>query len=339
MSRTVVDTWSYTHAGYPETLKFTTTSIPSTPSPHHVLLRIHAVSLNPVDVQLMNLVLNNLPYLNGAKTPGRDFSATVLAASEESGFKRDDEIMGISMSTTIGFLREVVHLDVRQAVLIKKPANLDWVKAASLPLVWLTAKTSVDRCIPFMKASNATQNKLAVLGGSSSTGIYTILLAKRYGWRVLATCSGRNVEFVKSLGADQVVDYTTSPDAVVNAIKDFAPSAIVDNVGGTECVGLAPQYVTIVGDKTSRSTMGGSLLYLTYPTMVFRWLMGRIGLGSSYECIILDPRKEWLEEIGTLQEDQVVIDSVFKFGQTMEAFEKMNTARCKGKVVVVIEEE
>ncbi|KAG9783969.1 hypothetical protein KCU88_g2935, partial [Aureobasidium melanogenum] len=186
-----------------------------------------------------------------------------------------------------------------------------------------------------MNSPTPSENKLVVLGGSSSTGIYTIQIAKSLGWSILASCSGRNAEFVKGLGASEVVDYTTSPTAVVDAVKKFAPHAIADCVGGTDCIGLAPQHVTIVGDKTSRSSMGGSALYLTHPRMVARWLLGYVGLGKSYECILFDARKEWLEETTKLHpEKDVIIDSVFEFEKAKEAFERLNTGRARGKVVV-----
>ena len=93
---------------------------------------------------------------------------------------------------------------------------------------------------------------------------------------MLSTCSHRNVGFVKGLDADEVVDYTTGPNAVVDAVRMFKPDAIIDNVGGTETIGLAKHYVTIVGDKTSRSSMGGSALYLSSEdgVEVLSWCLG-----------------------------------------------------------------
>lgn len=190
-----------------------------------------------------------------------------------------------------------------------------------------------------MKSSTPSENKLVVLGGSSSTGIYTIHIARSLGWTILASCSGRNAEFVKGLGATEIVDYTTSPISVVDAVKKFSPHAIADCVGGTDCIGLAPQYVTIVGDKTSRSSMGGSALYLTHPRMVLRWLLGRSGLGNSYECILLDARKEWLEDTTKLDpEKDTIIDSVFEFEKAKKAFERLNTGHARGKIVVEIQQ-
>jgi reticulon-4-interacting protein 1, mitochondrial len=340
MSESKVQSWIYTTAGYPQTLKLSESTIPAAPAPHHILVQIHAASLNPCDIQMMNVPLMSLPALNGPKVPGRDFAGTVLVAAPDTEFKKGDEIMGISMNMLgTGFLTEVCHLDINSACIIRKPSHMSWNQAASLPLVWLTARTSIERCVPYMKSSNPAENKVAILGGSSSTGLYTVRIAKERGWTVLASCSHRNVDFVKGLGADELIDYTTSPDAVVKAVTAFEPRAVIDCVGGTECIGIAPQYVTIVGDKTSRAVMGGSMLYLIRPWMVLRWLMGYLRVGNSYECIILEARKEWLEECTKLQgEDEIVIDSTFDFGRVKEAYERLDTARARGKVVVELKD-
>ncbi|KAI0017991.1 alcohol dehydrogenase [Xylariomycetidae sp. FL0641] len=331
-----VKSWIYTKAGYPETLQLEETEVPSAPGPHHLLVQTKAAALNPVDIQLMNVFLNSLPGLNKPKIAGRDFAGVVLAAgSETSGFSKGDEVMGVTMAMDgSGTLTEAAHLDLRSTCVIKKPSHFTWTQAASLPLVWLTAYTSVEKCAPFLRKPAADENRVAVLGGSSATGMFTVWLARRRGWTVLASCSGRNAEFVKKRGAHEVVDYTTAPDAVRRAAERFKPDAIIDCVGGTECIGLAPRYVTIVGDKTSRATMGGPVLYYVFPRMYLRWLAGYLGLGNSYECIILQQEKEWLEQARELQDSDVVIDSKFGFEQAKEAFERLNTGRARGKVVV-----
>ncbi len=338
---TEVRAWVYTTPPYPQTLRLSTTAVPSTPAPGHLLVQVHAAALNPVDIQLMNLPLNSLPYLNGVKIPGRDFAGTILAVGPETdAFQPGDEVLGLTMALNgTGTLTEVADIDTNNAAcVVKKPQNLSRTQAASLPLVYLTARTIIEKCKPFMKAAaTPSENKLAVLGGSSATGIYTILIAKSLGWTVLSSCSGRNADFVRGLGASEIVDYTIYPTAVVDGVRKFSPHAIADCVGGTDCIGLAPQYVTIVGDKTSRSTMGGSALYLTHPRMVLRWLLGYLGLGNSYECIILDAKKEWLEEATKLDPDkEIFIDSTFDFDRVKEAFERLDTGRARGKVVVEI---
>lgn len=334
-----VKAWVHTKTPYPETLQFTDVFVPAQPAPHHVLVKIHASSINPVDIQLMNVPLFNLPYMSGTKLLARDFSGEVLAVSPEiKDFQKGDEVCGIipDFVGNSGSLMEVSHIDSRKATIIKKPAHLSHAQAASLPLVFLTARTSIGKVEPDLPKSPASANKLVVLGGSSSTGIYSVKLAKKRGWTVLSSCSGRNVDFVKSLGADEIVDYTTSSNAVVDAVKAFKPDAIIDCVGGTETIGIAPHYVTIVGDKTSRTSMGGAALYLTNPWMVLRHFMGSFGIVPRYDCINIDCRKEWLEEINSYNEKDVIVDSVFAFDKTKEAFAKMNTGRCRGKVVIEV---
>ncbi|KAK5942924.1 hypothetical protein PMZ80_003929 [Knufia obscura] len=340
-TETKVKSWTHTTTPYPTTLALTNTPIPPQPLPHHILIKIHAASINPVDIQLMNLPLFNLPYLSGTKLLARDFSGEVLATSPEiTDFQKGDEVFGIipDFSGNTGCLTEVSHFDLRKACMIKKPGHLSHAQAASLPLVFLTARTSIDRVSDVMTKTPASENRLVVLGGSSSTGIYTIKLAKQRGWTVLASCSHRNAEFVRSLGADEIVDYTSGPSAVVDAVRAFGPDAIIDNVGGVETIGMAKSYVTIVGDKTSRSSMGGSAIYLTHPRMVMRYFLGQWGFVPKYQCIILEAKKEWLEEVSTLKDEDVIIDSRFPFEKTPEAFERMNTGRCRGKVVIELEQ-
>lgn len=340
MTESKVKAWQFHTTAYPENLKLSDATIPAAPLPNHVFVEVHAAALNPFDIQFMNLPIINLPGLNGPKIPARDFAGTVLAAGEGSGFEKGDEIMGFTNGQDgSGGLTEVAHLNTQKGAFIKKPGSMSWAQAASLPLVWLTARTSIEKCMPYMKSSFPAENKIVVLGGSSATGLYTVRIARQRGWTILSTCSSRNAEFVRGLGAHEVVDYTSSPDAVVNAVRAFKPNAIIDCVGGTETIGLAPQYITIVGDKTSRSTMGGSFLYLTTPRMVLRWLMGYLGFGYSYECIILDARNDWLEECTQLKgEDEIVIDSTFDFGRVKEAYERLDTGRARGKVVVQVKQ-
>lgn len=335
----VVKSWAYTFAGFPETLQFQDTVVPAEPGPRHVLVQVKAGAVNPVDIQLMNIPMNSLPGLNKPKVAGRDFAGIILAAAPGTGFKKGDEVMGLTVGFDgAGSLTEVAHIDTKSSAIIQKPASMSWSEAASLPLVWLTAYTSIEKCKPFMPEDASAEKRLVVLGGSSSTGIYAVWLAKQRGWKVLTSCSGRNTDFVRERGASSVVDYTSSPDAVKSAVAEFKPHAIIDCVGGTECIGLAPQYVTIVGDKTSRASMGGSLAYFTHPRMIFRWVLGYLGIGNSYEAIILDLNKEWLEKVRELDGSDIIIDSIFKFDQGMAAFERLNTGRARGKVVVTIED-
>ncbi|KIW03461.1 uncharacterized protein PV09_05230 [Verruconis gallopava] len=323
----------YTHPPYPSCIQKGTLPLPDNIKDTEIQVRIKSAALNPVDIQLMNLPIWNLPYMGFPKGIGKDFSGVVISAGKDSGFQSGDEVFGLFMGSDRGTVAEVAVIDVKKgAVVLKKPGAWSWNKAAALPLVWLTARTSIASVEPYIKPES---KRLVVLGGSSATGMYTVHLAKQRGWTVFSTCSSRNSDFVSSMGADIVVDYTT--EDVPSRVRSFTPDAIIDCVGGTSCLGIAPRYVTIVGDKTSRSTMGGSALYLTTPRMVFRKLLGMLGWGEVYDAIILDQNPDYLKESTSLPIEKIYVDSVFDYDDLKKAFERLDTGRTRGKVVIEVD--
>ena len=325
-----VKAWTYSHEGYPKALRSSTLPKPPAPGPTEIHVRVKAAAINPVDTQLMNIPL--WPYLPTAlvsaeKGIAEDFSGVVEAAGPESGFKPGDDVFGISMAITTGTLQEIAVVDTKSAVVVPKPSEWTWEQAAALPLVWLTARTTIAAVEPYVK-----NKKVAILGGSSSTGMYAVYLAKQRGWTVTASCSSRNADFVRSMGASEIIDYTNS--SVPERVKASGPDAIIDCVGGTECLGLSPRYVTIVGDKTSRMVMGGAAIYLWNPQMLIRSWLGRLGLSYVYDCVNLELKRPFLEETLRLPADKIIIDSTYNFDQVREAFERLSTGRARGKIVI-----
>ncbi|GAB7352680.1 hypothetical protein MBLNU459_g3041t1 [Dothideomycetes sp. NU459] len=330
-----VKAWTFTHGGYPSSLHKSALPGPgsSGPAPTELHVRVKAVALNPVDIQIMNLPV--WPYVPTFVVPAEkgiaeDFSGVVERAGAESGFREGDEVFGITFSLSGGTLQELVVVDTKASVVVKKPDGWSWEQAAALPLVWLTARTTIAAVEPNISASK----RVAVLGGSSSVGMYAVHLAASRGWTVLATCSARNTSFVESMGAATVVDYNRG--SVAEAVRGFAPDAIIDCVGGTECLGVAKRYVTIVGDKTSRASMGGAMIYLWNPQMLLRNFLGRWGLGLKYDCVNLAFDRGYLEEALRLDKQKIAVDSTFEFDQVREAFERLNTGRTRGKVIVKV---
>lgn len=362
--------WTYTTGGFPQCLQQTTAShlAASDLKPTQIQVRTKAFAINPVDVQAMNLYKTSpSPYpwplsliLGGSSSDQEhetccDFSGTVTHAGRDAaGLATGDEVFGFTMAPMngLGTAGQVLTFDTasRSVAITKKPSNWDHTHAAAIPLVWLTARTSIEAVNAYVEPSK--EKWLVVLGGSSSTGMYTVRIAKQRGWRVLSTCSARNVEFVKNqLRADEVIDYTavsSLPAEILQKLQDPVQKGegvvIVDCVGGTECLdhpelgGKITRYVTIVGDKTDRSSLGGPAIYANYPRMLVRWALGRVGLGVSYDCVILEARKEWLDEAGqTLGRDEVVVDSTFKFDELPKALEKMVGGKVRGKLVGILD--
>ena len=82
--------------------------------------------------------------------------------------------------------------------------------------------------------------------------------------------------------------------------------------------------------------MGGAAIYLWNPKMVIRTVLGKVGLGQSYDCVNLEFRKEWLEETLDLDRSKIILDSTWEFDQVVEAFAKLSSGRARGKVVVKV---
>ncbi|KAI1370680.1 alcohol dehydrogenase [Hypoxylon crocopeplum] len=325
--------WTFTHGGYPKALQLSDLPSDVRPlKPSEIRVRTKAASINPVDVQLVSYPL--LPYLPNFIIPshkgvGEDFSGVVEAAGSSSGFKPGDEAFGIIPFIPGGTLQEEIQIDTKASVVALKPTDWSWEQAAALPLVWLTARTTIAQV-----ESHVKNGKVAILGGSSSCGMYAVYLARLRGWTVMASCSGRNADFVRSMGASDVVDYTTT--SVPERVKAFAPDVVIDFVGGTGCLGIAKSYVTVVGDKTDRLLPGGRHIYLWNPQMLLRALFGRIGLGPSYTCINIEFKSSFLEEVLSLPKDKIILDSTFEFNQVKEAFDRLNTGRTRGKIVIKV---
>lgn len=330
--------WTWSHGGFPKALKQTQINLGNASlGKHEVLIRVKAAALNPVDVQLMSLPL--LAYvpnfiLRPNKGTGCDFAGVIEQAGPASSFQVGDEVLGVIFPFPEGTLQEVIRLDTSKSsnVIIPKPRDWSWEQAAALPLVWLTAHTALAKVEQVVKGKEI---KVAVLGGSSASGMYIVHQAKQRGWTVVASCSAEKADFVRGMGADETIDYRTT--SVSGRLKEMKPDAIVDCVGGTECLGIAKRYVTLVGDKTDRADLGGSGTYLLHPRMMLRTLRGLVGLGESYICIDFLLESSWLEDLPTLPKDKIVIDSTFGFDQVEQAYTRLNSGRTKGKVVISME--
>lgn len=161
-----------------------------------------------------------------------------------------------------GTLATHITLNPATSVVLPKPASISHQSAAALPLTFLTSYTALVQ-YGRLSPHSSGDSSVAVLGASGGTGVFGIQIAKKYlkASTVVGTCSQKNEQFVRELGADEVIDYTKEP--VLNGLQRLRPSrgydVIYDCVGGTELIphlgkllSKSGVYVTIVGDKTTR---------------------------------------------------------------------------------------
>jgi len=345
--------WAYYEQGpLTETLQQITIPVDTQLGPNEVIVEIKSVALNPVDIQTGNIpqwIANWVLFAgqNKAKIPANDFSGIIYKiGSNVTKYKIGDEVFGLNFSINgNGCLSQYIKLSENMPSMTYKPSNLSHIEAAAVPLIFLTAYTALHDWGGFINDGTNNQ-KVLILGASGGVGHIACQIARAMNKYIVGTCSTSNIEFVKKMGADEVIDYTQND--VVNASKQYGPyDVILDCVGGTELIphlnsGLLKSnqsiYLTIVGDKTSRSIMGGTASYLFTPSMIFRSLKSMIGLGPRYYCINLSVTEENTNQMfsmlnkGTIKP---VIDSIFEFSnQVKQAYERLNTSRAKGKIVI-----
>jgi NADPH:quinone reductase-like Zn-dependent oxidoreductase len=305
-----------------------------------VLVRIDAAAVNLIDSKVRDGEFKMfLPY----RPPfilGHDLAGTVLSVGTHvRKFKAGDEVYARPRDHRIGSFAEFIAVD--QADVALKPARLTMEEAASVPLVGLTAwqaLVEVGKVKPGQKVFIQT--------GSGGVGTIAIQLAKYLGATVATTTSAANVELVKSLGADVVIDYRTQDfeqvlsgyDLVLNSQdpKSLAKSLNVLKPGG--------QLISISGppDLPFAKSLKMNLFLRFLMRILSRGVLKKAkarGVGFSFLFMRADGAQ--LTQLGKLIDAGVirpVVDKVFPFAQTPEALAYVETGRAKGKVVIKIAE-
>lgn len=303
-----------------------------------VMVEIHAASVNLLDNKIRDgefkLILPyRLPLVLGNDVAG----VVVRVGANVRKFKPGDEVYARPAQARIGTFAE--YIAINEADVAIKPNNLTMEEAASIPLVALTAwQVLVER------ASVQKGQKVLIHAGSGGVGTIAIQLAKHLGAYVATTTSTGNMDLVKSLGADSVVDYKKDDfekvlqgyDVVLNSLgKDtLEKSLAVLKPGG--------KLISISGppdpDFARQNGSGWPL------RQVMRLLSSGIRrkskrLGISYSFLFMTANGGQLEKITALIEAgniRPVVDRVFPFEKTNEALDYVQTGRAKGKVVVAV---
>lgn len=300
-----------------------------------VLVQIRAASVNPLDSKIRDgefklLLKYRLPLILGHDLAG----VVVRVGPHVRHFKPGDEVYARPADYRIGAFAE--YIAVSEGDLAIKPKTLTMEEAASIPLVALTAwQALVER------AKVKKGQKILIHAGAGGVGTFAIQLAKHLGATVATTTSTANVDWVKRLGADIVIDYKKDDfatllhgyDLVLNSLdaKTLSKSVRVLKPGG--------QLISISGppDPAFAKALGSAFLGL-----VMRLLSRRIRKearehGASYSFLFMRASGSQLREITSLIDSGVirpVVDRVFPFEATKEAMAYVETGRARGKVVV-----
>ena len=309
------------------------------PREDDVLIQIHAAGVNPLDSKIRDgefkLILPyRLPLILGNDLAG----VVVRVGSRVRRFKPGDEVYARPHKDRIGTFAEFIA--VKEDGVALKPTALTMEEAASIPLVGLTAWQALIE-----KGQLKKGQKVLIHAGSGGVGTFAIQLARHVGATVATTTSERNIELVKRLGADIVIDYKKDDFSAI--LKDY--DVVLDTQGGNALEKslrvLKPggKLIGIAGppDPDFAKEMGFSWFLKT----VMRFLSYRIRKaakrhGVSYSFVFMRPDGGQLSQIATLIDAgaiKPVIDRVFPFESTKEALAYVETGRVKGKVVIKIQ--
>ncbi len=306
--------------------------------PHDVLVQVHAASVNLLDAKIrtgeFKLIL---PYAL-PQALGNDLAGVVVDTGPAvQRFKPGDEVYARPPQDRIGTFAE--RIAVHEQALALKPHNLDMVQAASLPLVALTAWQVLVETARLKKGQ-----KVLIHAGSGGVGTVAIQLAKHLGAFVATTTSTANVEWVKALGADVVIDYTQQDFAHVLSGYDVVLNSLDSKVLEQSLSVLKPggQLISISGPPTPAFAQAQGLSWgLRQAMRLLSFGIRRKARkkGVHYAFVFMRADGAQLREITALVESGVirpVIDRTFPFAATADALRLVEQGRAKGKVVVTL---
>ena len=306
--------------------------------PDEILIQVHAAGLNPVDNIIPTGAFKLFLKLQLPATMGSDLAGVVVeVGSRVTCFKPGDSVFASIFDLGTGAFAEFAAVPESAAAI--KPVNLDFVQAASIPMVGLTSWQALKE-----RAHLKPGQKVFIPAGSGGIGTFAIQLAKHLGAKVGTTTSTVNVDLVKRLGADEVIDYKKQEfedvlqnyDAVLGTVRG-------DGIEKSLRI-LKPKskVVSLIGppDTAFARTRGMNFLM----RFVFRLISCKIirqakKRNIEYSFLFAHPDGQQLGEIGKLLEAGVirpVIDKIFPFNQAKEALAYLEEGRAKGKVVIKI---
>lgn len=277
------------------------------PRPNEILVRVYASTVTRGDVNLRKIpriVLLPMGILFGFKAmqiTGVEFAGEVEeVGSQVDQFKKGDPVFGTTTGLKFGGNAEYVCVPEKSKIgaVIKKPANISFSDAAAVPVGGMTA-------YHILKKANITKGqRVLVYGASGSVGTYAVQLAKYFGAEVTGVCSKNNIELIKSIGADKVIDYTSEDFTKIDNKYDIIFDA-VGKISKSKCRTILKK--------------NGTYLTIKYPTK---------------------EKIEYMNFLSNLIEKRKVkpvIDRYYSLEQVVEAHRYVENGHKKGNVVITIE--
>ena len=323
----------YQHFGSPDVLECQDIEKPI-PADDEVLIKVHAASVNPLDWKLMKggpFIVRLLLGLGKPKMkrPGVDVAGEVEAVGKNvARFKPGDQVFGTCGGAFAEYAASKSASGLKSALVIK-PDNLTYEQAASAPVAALTALQGLRD-----KARVQPGHKVLVNGAAGGVGTFAVQIAKSFGANVTGVCSTRNVDMVRSIGADQVIDYSQQDftkggqryDIVLDCVGNHSfsewrrvlnPKGILVGVGAPADVPLSRLMAGLIGALV-RS------VFVSQKIAIFIARVNQQDLTT-------------VSELMAAGKVTPVIDKRYRLSEAREAFRYMETGHARGKVIIAPE--
>ena len=277
------------------------------PKADEVLIRIKAAGVNPADWKYRSGAYKQFMPLQFPWTPGLEGSGTIESVGANvTAFKKGDEVYGF---VTGGYAEYAL---AKANEIQRKPAILTFVEAASLPVGALTAWGALIE-----SAKIEAGQRVLVHGAAGGVGAYVVQLARWKGAHVTGTASTRNVEFVRSLGAENVIDYSaTRFETVVHDLD-----VVIDTVGGE----LAERSFQVLRSGGIFVTVAGRLAEDAGKAQKITAMSGRRAAGENLKQI---------SELIEAKQLKPVTGAVFPLAEARQAHELSQTGHGRGRIIL-----
>lgn len=291
-------------------------------NPNEVLVEVHASSVNPKDWKLNTNISSIVPSLGifpKLHIIGDDLSGVVVGkGTKVKHFEIGDEVYGMNMGLRTAACAE--YAVINQKRICKKPSNLSYSEAASAPLAALTALQA------FQLGEVKDGSKVLIIGASGGVGTFAVQIAKAMGAQVTGVCSGKNTALVKSLGADETIDYTER-----DFINDESDFDTVFDATAYQSLSSCSSLMNENGIYVSTGGNGTALLELVRDTIIPSTQKAK-SVWVDANPSDLATLKDYFEQ-GKIKP---IIDSEYGLEDIEQAYARSKTGRSVGKIVINI---
>jgi NADPH:quinone reductase-like Zn-dependent oxidoreductase len=313
-----------TRYGAPEVLHIEDVKKPI-PKDDEVLIKVHATTVTAGDVRTRSFTWAPWFWLPARimygltkprrKIPGNEFAGEIETVGKDvSRFRKGDQVFGIIWDVRFGGT-SAEYVCLRESQVAPKPTNITYEEAAAVPIGGLTA------LVLLRKAKVQSGQKVLILGASGSVGTFAVQLAGYFGAEVTGVCSTRNLELVKSLGAQTVIDYTKDDFTRNGQTYDVIFDAVIKTSFSRCKDSLTPEGAFVTVDWP---------LLQVLRTSLFGRRKVVIGIASRIEDLV------FMKELIEAGKIKVVIDRTYPLRQIVEAHRYVDQGHKKGNVVITV---